>query len=81
VGTGVGELFLATLAAQRVGLLVEEGAHPQSACEDVIRLLGERATVPAGLLAIDADGREGAAFRGGSLPVASSTGALQPVQL
>jgi len=81
MGTGVGELFLTTLASQRVGLLVEEGAHPQSACEEVIRLLGERASLPAGLLAIDADGREGAAFRGGSLPVASSTGVLQPVRL
>ena len=40
IGTGVGELFLVTLASQRVALLVEDGAHPQAACEEVIRVLG-----------------------------------------
>jgi beta-aspartyl-peptidase (threonine type) len=81
VGTGVGELFLVTLASHRVALLVEDGVHPQEACEQVIRMLGDRAPHPAGLLAIDSDGREGAAFRGGSLPVASSRGELQPIRL
>jgi len=81
MGTGVGELFLATLASQRVGTMVEAGAHPQRACEEVIAFLGTRALLPAGLLAIDSEGREGAAFRGGSLPVASSSGKLRPVRL
>ncbi|MGH2754924.1 MAG: isoaspartyl peptidase/L-asparaginase family protein [Actinomycetota bacterium] len=81
MGTGVGELFLATLASQRVGMMVEAGAHPQKACEEVIAYLGTRAGLPAGLLAIDSQGREGAAFRGGSLPVASSSGKVRPVRL
>ena len=81
MGTGVGELFLVTLASGRVADLVENGVHPQEACESVIRFLGTRSTAPAGLLAIDVEGREGAAFRGGSLPVASSRGALVPKKL
>jgi L-asparaginase / beta-aspartyl-peptidase len=81
MGTGVGELFLKTLASHKVGMLVESGTDPQSACEEVIRLLGTRSTLPAGLLAIDSGGRQGAAYRGGSMPLASSRGPLEAVQL
>ena len=82
VGTGVGELFLETLACLRVALLVEDdGAHPQAACEEVVRRLGERRPVSAGLLALDSEGRVGAAFRGGGLAVEGLTGPLLPVRL
>ncbi|HYP24920.1 MAG TPA: isoaspartyl peptidase/L-asparaginase, partial [Actinomycetota bacterium] len=35
VGTGVGEMFLETLACARAGMLIEAGAHPQEACVEV----------------------------------------------
>ncbi|MGH2825464.1 MAG: isoaspartyl peptidase/L-asparaginase family protein [Actinomycetota bacterium] len=81
VGTGVGELFLETLACARAGRMIEEGAHPQLACERVITYLGERSKVPAGLLALSAGGRVGAAFRGGSWAVEGPNGPLSPVRL
>ena len=81
VGTGVGELFLQTLACARVGALIEGGADAQSACDEVIALLGERATTPAGVLAIDGDGSVGATFRGGSLSVFGPDGRMSPVHV
>ena len=81
VGTGVGELFLETLASLRVGMLVEEGVHPQEACERVIEWVGLRRPVSAGLLALDAAGRVGAAFRGGSLAVEGADGPVEAPRL
>lgn len=81
VGTGVGELFLETLACMRIGLLVEKGAGVQEACEEVIAYLGTRQDTAAGLLALDKDGSPGAAFRGGSWAVASSAGSLTATKL
>lgn len=81
VGTGVGELFLETLACARAAGLIEDGAHPQLACERVIRFLGERSGLAAGLLALDARGRVGTSFRGGALAVAGLEGPLSPVAL
>ena len=81
VGTGVGELFLETLACMRAGVLVEMGATPQEACEEVIAYLGTRQDTAAGLLAVGADGAPGAAYRGGSWAVASSTGPFTPSKL
>ena len=74
VGTGVGEVFIETLACFRVGSLIEEGAHPQQACEGVVELLGRRRATAAGVLALDAAGRAGAAFRGAALAVESRDG-------
>jgi beta-aspartyl-peptidase (threonine type) len=81
VGTGVGELFLETLASLRVALLVEEGTHPQEACERVVEWVGMRRPVSAGLLALDAAGRVGAAFRGGSLAIEGPDGPLEAAHL
>ncbi|MDQ4026260.1 MAG: isoaspartyl peptidase/L-asparaginase [Actinomycetota bacterium] len=81
VGTGVGEMFLEMLACARAGLLIEAGAHPQEACERVIRLLRARAALPAGLLALDHAGRAGAAFRGGSWDVEGPEGPVEAVRL
>ena len=81
VGTGVGEVFLEGLAALRAGLLIEQGGHPQEACEHVIALLGRRSTAAAGLLAIDVSGGVGAAFRGGSWAVAGPGGGIEPTRL
>ena len=81
VGTGVGELFLETLAAARVARAVEDGADPQHACERVITLLGERERTPAGLLVIDRDRRAGAAFRGASWSVWGPAGRVDAVRL
>ena len=77
VGTGVGELFLETLAAAHAGRLIEDGAHPQDACERVIASLATRSKAAAGLLALDATGRHGAAYRGGSWAVAGPDGAIE----
>lgn len=81
VGTGVGELFLRTLACARVAMLVERGADPQSACEDVVRFLGTQEETAAGLLALDHKGQAGAAFRGGSWAVEGLEGAIEAVKL
>ncbi|HEX2196003.1 MAG TPA: isoaspartyl peptidase/L-asparaginase [Actinomycetota bacterium] len=81
VGTGVGEMFLETLACARAGMLIEAGAHPQSACEDVVRLLGRRAPLPAGLLAVDRAGRHGAAYRGGSWDVEGPDGPVEAARV
>lgn len=81
VGTGVGELFLQTLACFRTGALVEGGLHPQGACERVVAHLGALEPLEAGLLAIDSEGRIGAAFRGGSWAVEGPQGPITPTQL
>ena len=81
VGTGVGEVFLESLAALRVGVLIERGAEPQEACEEIIALLGRRSPVTAGLLALDRTGRAGAAYRGGSWAAGGATGPLDAVRL
>lgn len=81
VGTGVGELFLETLACARAGRLIEEGLDPQDACERTVTFLGKRRPAAAGLLALDASGRVGAAFRGGSWSVWGPEGAIQAVCL
>jgi len=47
----------------------------------VINYLGERSNVPAGLLALSASGRVGAAFRGGTWAVEGPNGPLSPVRL
>ncbi len=78
VGTGVGEVFLETLAARRVAELVESGRDPQSACARVIVWVGERSDAAVGLLAVDVDGRFGSAYRGGSWAVAGPDGMLEP---
>ncbi|MDQ3982788.1 MAG: isoaspartyl peptidase/L-asparaginase [Actinomycetota bacterium] len=81
VGTGVGEMFLETLACARTGLLIEGGAHPQQACESVVHVLGGRALLPAGILALDRRGRHGAAYRGGSWDVEGPDGPVEAARL
>lgn len=81
VGTGVGEMFLETLACARAGMLIEAGAHPQEACVQVIRMLGERAPLPAGILAVDRAARYGAAYRGGSWDVERPDGPVEAERL
>lgn len=81
VGTGVGELFLETLASARTARMIEEGAHPQQACERVLAFLGTRSDAPAGLLALGANGEIGAAYRGGAWAVEGASGSLNPVRL
>ncbi|MGI8407764.1 MAG: isoaspartyl peptidase/L-asparaginase family protein [Actinomycetota bacterium] len=81
VGTGVGEIFLRTLACARVANLVEAGASPQEACEEIVSFLGTEADTASGLLALDAKGQVGAAFRGGSWAVEGPDGPLQPMRL
>lgn len=86
VGTGVGELFLAGLAAMRVARHVSGGASPQAACELVIAELADILITgldrpSAGLLALDARGRMGAAYRGGSWPVEGPDGPVAAVRV
>ena len=78
VGTGVGELFLRTMACLRTGLLIEQEMEPQTACETVIAFLGTVEPLAAGLLAIDARGRIGAAFRGAVWSVYGPDGVIEP---
>jgi beta-aspartyl-peptidase (threonine type) len=81
VGSGVGELFLTQLAGARVAGAVERGAAPQEACEEVVEYLGTKAKTSAALLALDRDGRVGAAYRGGSWSVAGPEGQVEAVRL
>ena len=81
VGTGVGEVFLESLAALRVGQLIEQGAEPQEACERTIAHLGNRSDAAAGVLALDTSGHVGAAFRGGSWVVGGPGGAVAATKL
>jgi L-asparaginase / beta-aspartyl-peptidase len=74
VGTGLGELFIESLACARAGALIEGGVAPQEACERVLARLARAQLAPAGLLALDCEGRSGAAFRGASWAVAGSEG-------
>ena len=71
VGTGLGELFIESLACARTGALIEGGVAPQEACERVLALLARTR------LALDREGRAGAAFRGSSWAVAGSNGHLR----
>jgi beta-aspartyl-peptidase (threonine type) len=81
VGTGVGELFIRARAAGRTGALIEEGRHPARACEEIIREMAAFTRHTAGLLALDRDGRAGAAFRGGSLAVEGRDGPVEAVRV
>jgi beta-aspartyl-peptidase (threonine type) len=81
VGTGIGEIFLTNLASARCGLLIDRGADPQDACEEIVHLLGRQEPFVAALLALDRRGRVGAAFRGGELVVEGPTGPHQSVAL
>jgi beta-aspartyl-peptidase (threonine type) len=82
IGTGVGELFIETLASLRAGHLIECGVAPQQACESTLAMLGERrADAAAGLLALDDEGRVGAAYRGDSWSLAGPEGIMDAVRL
>jgi beta-aspartyl-peptidase (threonine type) len=81
VGTGVGELFLESLASARTARMIEEGVHPQDACERVIAYLGTRSDAPAGLLALGVNGDVGVAYRGAAWAVEGPSGPLDPVRL
>jgi L-asparaginase / beta-aspartyl-peptidase len=81
VGTGVGELFVETLACFRTAVLIESGVNVQDACERIIEYIGGRRRTAAGLLAVDRSGRWGAAFRGGSWAVEGPEGPIDAVQL
>lgn len=81
VATGLGEAFLRSSGCLRTALDIEQGLHPQDACEKNVLHLAETNDSSAAILAIDADGRVGAAFRGGSWPLCGSGNPLQPVRL
>ncbi len=81
VGTGIGEVLLTNLAAARVARLIEQGLHPQAACEEVVGLMGQQQPFIAALLALDARGRVGAAFRGGDLVIEGREGRIATVSL
>lgn len=81
VGTGVGELFIETLACGSAGRLIDDGVQPQTACERVLAELGRRASTSAGLLALDAAGEPGAAYRGAAWSVAGPSGPITPVRV
>ena len=81
VGTGVGELFVETLACFRTAALIESGVNAQDACARIIDYIGGRRRTAAGLLAVDRSGGWGAAFRGGSWAVEGPEGPIDAVQL
>jgi isoaspartyl peptidase/L-asparaginase-like protein (Ntn-hydrolase superfamily) len=61
-----------------VAQLVEGGRDPQAACEEVIGLLGARRKLAAALLALDDEGRVGAASRSGAISVEGGDGPVEP---
>jgi L-asparaginase / beta-aspartyl-peptidase len=78
VGTGVGEEFLRTLACLRAARQIEFGDTPQAACAKTIAdMKSAGATGTAGLLALDREGRVGAAFRGASWSVEGPEGPIE----
>lgn len=77
VATGVGEVFLRTLACREVVRLIEEGQAPQRACERVVAYLGKIEEVTAAVLALDVNGRVGAAYRGGAWRIESNEGVVR----
>jgi L-asparaginase / beta-aspartyl-peptidase len=79
VGTGVGELFIRAQAAARTGALIEQGRHPAQACEQIIREMTVSREHTAGLLALDREGRAGAAFRGATLEVEGPAGTVEAI--
>lgn len=82
VGTGVGEEFLRSLACYRAAQQVELGDPPQVACERVVAELAQLgARTIAGLLAVDAEGREGAAYCGASWAVEGPSGPVEAAQV
>jgi beta-aspartyl-peptidase (threonine type) len=82
VGTGVGEEFLRTVACYRVAHRISAGASPQEACEEMISELGRRSDKDtAGLLALNRDGRVGAAFRGAMWQVEGPAGPFEARQM
>jgi beta-aspartyl-peptidase (threonine type) len=81
VGTGIGEIFLESLACFRVAERVHDGLDPQAACEAIIGDLGRRSPLPAGLLALGREGAWGAAFRGGSWAVEGPDGPVNPTKI
>jgi beta-aspartyl-peptidase (threonine type) len=81
VGTGVGELFLRSLAALRVALLIEQGSEPQVACRSIIESVARTDPRPIGLLALDAEGRIGAAYSGAALQIEGLDGAVEAERL
>jgi L-asparaginase / beta-aspartyl-peptidase len=76
VGTGVGEIFLETLACLRTAELIANGIEPQKACREVILAI-QRPNCTLGLLALDARGRVGVVYRGGSWPVEGRDGPIE----
>jgi L-asparaginase / beta-aspartyl-peptidase len=82
VGTGVGELFMRTLACLRVAQLIAAGREPMDACVSVMGEIRKReGPATAGLLALDSRGNVGAAYRGGSWAVEGPDGIFEPVKL
>ena len=78
IGTGVGEVFLENLTCLRVAELVERGSNVQEACEEVVLRLARTKAAAAGVLAVDSDGRLGAAYCGGSWGVWGPEGPVTP---
>ncbi len=60
--TGWGEAFIRTAAAKSVSDRAARGEHPQEAVEAVLRSIHRRTGGRGGIIAVDARGRQGAAF-------------------
>jgi beta-aspartyl-peptidase (threonine type) len=60
--TGWGEAFIRAVAAKSVSDRVAAGAHPQQAVEEVLRLIHRKTAGRGGIMAVDPQGRMGAAF-------------------
>lgn len=81
VGTGVGEVFLRTLACREVVRSVEEGVAVQDAADRLIRFLRTVADITCGILVLDADGAVGAAYRGAGWRVETSNEPIEAHRL
>ena len=82
VGTGVGELFIETLACRRASELAERGVALGDACAAVIQEMARRRPgIAAGLLALDADGEVATAFTGAAWRVEGQEGVVKPYEV
>lgn len=69
--TGHGEALMKVVISKQVSDYVAGGLPPQAACAAAIALLAARTGGTGGLIAIDAQGRVGAAFNTAAMPYAS----------
>lgn len=68
--TGIGEAIMRVTLAREAVALLADGLHPTHACQQSLAMLEERLGARCGLVAVDPDGRVGAAYTTNTMPTA-----------